>query len=114
MAKKENKKALKQKNDFYHRQNRKLYTRMREAEAKIDSYEKNVAREFTALTSRYEGIICYLIKKIGWDGVVESEVAEWAKDKEYALAAEYNDDNELVWTPVIKVIEDDEKKGDDK
>ena len=107
MAKKENKKALKQKNDFYHRQNRKLYTRMREAEETLAEYEKHIAGQFTLLTSRYEGIICYLIRKLGWDGVVDSEVAEWAKDKEYVLKAKYNDDNELIWTPVIAVIEDD-------
>lgn len=109
MAKKENKKLLKQKNDWYHRQNRKLYTRAREAELQLDQYEKTIADQVTRLTAKYEGLVCYLVKMLGWDGVVDSEVAKWAEDKEYALTAEEAKDGGVVWVPVIRIVEEGEE-----
>jgi hypothetical protein len=112
VAKKENKKLLKQKNNWYHRQNRQLYTRAREAEMQLDQYEKHIADQVTRLTAKYEGIVCYLIKMLGWDGVVDSEVAKWAEDKEYALTAEEGKDGGVVWVPVIRIVGEEDSEDD--
>jgi len=111
---KNKKKETKRKIDFYVQKNKAIYNRMRRAEQKLDRYEENIASQFTALTSRYEGIICYLIRKIGWDGVSERMVAEWAEGKEYALVADKDEYGELLWVPVVRKVEEDEDEISDE
>lgn len=109
MAKGKNsiKKAMNQAKHFQ-KLNKKYYVRMREAELKLDAYEENIAGQVTALTSHYEGIICYLMDLFGCESVAEADIAEWAKDKEYALTSESDDQEKLLWVPVVREAEEDE------
>ena len=94
----------------YQKLNKKYYVRMREAELRLEGYEENIASQFTAITSHYEGIICYLMETAGCSavGVLEEDVAAWAEGKEYALKAEYDDNERLVWIPVVREVEDEQ------
>jgi hypothetical protein len=83
-----------------------LYKRARAAEAQLDRYENTIAEQVATLTARYEGLCCYLLKKLGWDGVSEKAVSEWAKGKQFALSAEIKKDD-IIWSAVVKV--DDEE-----
>ena len=86
---------------------------MREAELQLEAYEANIAGQFTAITSHYEGIICYLMEIAGCSavGVLEEDVAAWSEGKEYVLKAEYDDSERLVWVPVVRDIEEGEEDG---
>lgn len=107
---KENKKYLKQRNEYWRRQNKKLYVQMREAQEQLDIYEKNIASQFTVLTSHYEAIICYLLDKLKWQNLMESAVAEWAKGKEYGLVADMDSGAPgVMWVPVVQERTDDEE-----
>ena len=114
MAKIMSKKYLQKQNDRMIKHNEMIYNRMRQAEDKLNAYEENIASQFTALTSRYEGIICYLIRKIGWDGVSEQAVADWAEGKEYALVADKDEFGSLLWVPVVRKVEENEEEISDE
>lgn len=114
MAKIMNKKYLQKQNERMIKHNEMIYNRMRRAEQKLNQYEENIASQFTALTARYEGIICYLIRKIGWDGVSERMVAEWAEGKEYALKADADENGDLLWVPVVRKVEENEDEISDE
>lgn len=109
MAKGKNKinKALNQSRHFQ-KLNKKYYVKMREAELTLDQYEQNVAAQITALTSHYEGIICYLMQLFGCESVAEADIAAWASDKEYVLTSEYDEQECLLWVPVVREVEEDE------
>lgn len=114
MAKIMNKKYLQRQNERMIKHNEMIYNRMRQAEDKLNTYEENIAGQMTILTSKYEGIICYLIRKLGWDGVSEQAVADWAEGKEYALVADKDEDGSLLWVPVVRKVEDDEDEISDE
>lgn len=107
MAKQANKKSMQKKIDYYRHQNKAIYVRMREAEAKLDDYEQKVAAQVSALITRYEGLICYLMNVADYYIVPEDRVAEWLNGKEYALVAEWDEALGLVWKPEVKEVEDE-------
>ena len=111
---KNKKKETRRKIDFYVQKNKAIYNRMRKAEQKLDRYEESIAGQMTILTSKYEGIICYLIRKLGWDGVSEQAVADWAEGKEYALVADKDEDGSLLWVPVVRKVEENEDEISDE
>ena len=113
MAKAVNKKKLQQRNEYWRRQNKKLYVQMREAQDQLDVYEKNIAGQITTLTAHYEAIICYLMHKLHWQNLMESAVAEWAKGKEYALVADMESGAPgVMWKPVVQERKDDDEKSE--
>ena len=97
--------------NYLQRLNKKYYVAMKTAQETLDNYEANVAGQVTALTSHYEGIICYLMEKTSHVFLRESDVAEWAKGKEYALKSEYNGEDNLVWVPVVREVSEDDDQG---
>ena len=114
MAKIMSKKYLQMQNDRMIKHNEMIYNRMRQAEDKLNAYEENIAGQMTILTSKYEGIICYLVRKLGWDGVSEQAVADWAEGKEYALKADADENGELLWVPVVRKVEENEEEISDE
>ena len=114
MAKIMSKKYLQKQNDRMIKHNEMIYNRMRQAEDKLNAYEENIAGQMTILTSKYEGIICYLVRKLGWDGVSEQAVADWAEGKEYALVADKDEFGSLLWVPVVRKVEENEEEISDE
>ena len=114
MAKIMSKKYLQKQNDRMIKHNEMIYNRMRRAEQKLNQYEEKIAGQMTILTSKYEGIICYLVRKLGWDGVSEQAVADWAEGKEYALKADADENGELLWVPVVRKVEENEEEISDE
>ena len=114
MAKIMSKKYLQKQNDRMIKHNEMIYNRMRRAEQKLNQYEEKIAGQMTILTSKYEGIICYLVRKLGWDGVSEQAVADWAEGKEYALVADKDEFGSLLWVPVVRKVEENEEEISDE
>ena len=94
-------------------QKRRYYNMYRDVQEKLDRGNDAVIEELNKLGVIYEQRMCYLIDRFAPDGImVESDVEEWAKDKEFALVHDM-DENGRYWMVVFKEEDEEGEETDD-
>ena len=89
-------------NQSFINRNETLYAKWRETNQSLQDHLNNAGDELSAMSQIYEQRMCYLIDRFAPEGVREDEIEAWAKDKEFALVADYEESKPIAWKVVFK------------
>ena len=90
------------KNDDLEKGKKKYFTKWREADRQLQAYEKKIDDQVKRIVEVYEQRMCYLIDTFAPGKMVcEQDIKEWAGEKEFALVADYSEDEKVYWKVVF-------------
>lgn len=95
---------------------KQYYKDAQEAKSQLHTYEQKIDAQLKKITQVYEQRICYLIETfVPPKCFYEDYAKEWAGDKEFALVAERDEKNRIIWKVVFKddktdIVQDEEQK----
>jgi hypothetical protein len=101
-------------NQSYQRRNDDLYKKWRSADSRVRAQDDKIWEEIGSLSAIYEQRMAYLIDTYCPDKKLrERDVKAWAGDREFAIVAVPDKEDETMWGVAFKENEDDGKRSED-